>query len=245
MAEVSGSGGSGTGGAEVTGSEIVSEAEKFAGYPYVYGAAGPTSFDCSGLVQYTLEQLGWQDVPRTSEEQWAWVNRIGADKVGPGDLVFAQFPGDNASPGHVGVYVGNGRVISAQDPALGVGYSSLASWEPNIVGYGHVPASNITATGTGATGGGGGDGSVIPAALSGALSGLYAGLTGQSDSFAGTDPLTAIGAGITALATEFESANKILTWLTLPSNWTRIFAGVLGAGLLGGGIYMLTKEAGT
>lgn len=120
---------------------IVTEMEKFIGDAYVLGGEGPKTFDCSGLVKYSLEQLGYKNVPRTSEEQWGWVKKISKADLQPGDLVFAQFPGDDASPGHVGVYVGNGNVLSAQDPSLGIGYSSLASWGSAVVGYGRVPGS--------------------------------------------------------------------------------------------------------
>lgn len=125
----------------VSGQSIVTEVEKFAGYPYVYGDTGPSAFDCSGLVQYVLTQLGIKGVPRTSEQQWAWSQHIPKNKLQPGDLVFAQFPGDNASPGHVGVYTGNGRVLSAEDPAQGVGYATLSQWQGSIVGYGRVPGT--------------------------------------------------------------------------------------------------------
>lgn len=135
----------------ITGSQIVAEVEKFKGDAYVYGAAGPSSFDCSGLVQYVLQTLGVGNVPRTSEDQWNWVTKISEAQLQPGDLVFAQFPGDNASPGHVGVYTGNGQILSAEDPASGVGYSSLASWAGNIVGYGRVPTSTQTASTTALT----------------------------------------------------------------------------------------------
>jgi hypothetical protein len=130
----------------ISGASIVAEVEKFAGDAYVYGASGPSTFDCSGLVQYVLSTLGVQNVPRTSEAQWSWVTQISAAQLQPGDLVFAQFPGDNASPGHVGVYTGNGQVLSAEDPAAGVGYSSLASWGSNIVGYGRVPDTSTSAS---------------------------------------------------------------------------------------------------
>jgi cell wall-associated NlpC family hydrolase len=133
----------------VSGNAIVSEVEKFVGDPYVYGAEGPTSFDCSGLVQYVLTKLGVPNVPRTSEAQYAWADKISASDLAPGDLVFAQFPGDNASPGHVGVYVGGGRVLSAEDPAEGVGFDTLSDWGSAIVGYGRVPNSSA---GTGTSG---------------------------------------------------------------------------------------------
>jgi hypothetical protein len=134
----------------VTGAEIVAEVKKFAGYPYVYGDKGPSAFDCSGLVQYVLTQLGVKGVPRTSEAQWGWVTKISKSQLQPGDLVFAQFPGDNASPGHVGIYTGGGQVLSAEDPAQGVGYASLSSWSGNIVGYGR-PAGLSGASGSPAT----------------------------------------------------------------------------------------------
>ena len=132
----------------VSGNAIVSEVEKFAGYKYVYGGSTPAGFDCSGLVQYVLQTLGEKNVPRTSEAQYAWATPVSKANLKPGDLVFAQFPGDNASPGHVGIYTGNGQVLSAEDPASGVGYSSLASWGNAIVGYGQAPG---TSTGTGGT----------------------------------------------------------------------------------------------
>jgi hypothetical protein len=158
----------------VSGNSIVSEVLKFAGDPYVYGASGPSSFDCSGLVQYVLTQLGVSNVPRTSEEQWAWVDKIDASQLAPGDLVFAQFPGDNASPGHVGVYVGNGEVLSAEDPQEGVGYDSLSDWGSSIVGYGRVPNSAAGSTEA-----------VTTSALGGALSipGQITGFFSDADGF--------------------------------------------------------------
>lgn len=133
---------------------IVTEAEKFVGAPYVYGGTTPKGWDCSGFVQYVLTNLGVSNVPRTSEEQWSWVTRISANQLQPGDLVFAQFPGDNASPGHVGIYVGGGRVLSAEDPALGTGYDTLADWGPNIVGYGQPPGiGSASGSNSGSSGG--------------------------------------------------------------------------------------------
>jgi cell wall-associated NlpC family hydrolase len=127
----------------ISGAQFVAEVEKFKGFPYIFGDAGPNAFDCSGLVKYALTQLGVKDVPRTSEEQYAWADKISKDQLQPGDLVFAQFAADSgsASPGHVGVYVGNGEILSAEDPAQGVGLASLSSWGSNIVGYGRVPDS--------------------------------------------------------------------------------------------------------
>jgi cell wall-associated NlpC family hydrolase len=138
--------GSGTGSATGTGlgAQIAADAKKLLGDPYVYGGTSPSGFDCSGLVQYVLNELG-VTAPRTSEEQYSWATPVSSADLAPGDLVFAQFPGDNASPGHVGIYLGGGEVLSAEDPSLGVGTSTLASWAGNIVGYGAPPSSGSSA----------------------------------------------------------------------------------------------------
>lgn len=101
-------------GGAVTGSDVVSEAERFVGTPYVWGGESPTGFDCSGLVQYVYGQLG-VTVPRTSEEQaTAGTPVAGLATAKPGDLVFfAGSDGTAASPGHVGIYVGDGMMIDA------------------------------------------------------------------------------------------------------------------------------------
>lgn len=125
---------------------IVAEANKFVGAPYVYGGTKPTGWDCSGFVQYVLTAVGTSGVPRTSEEQYAWATKVDKANLQPGDLVFAQFPGDNASPGHVGIYVGGGKVLSAEDPAHGTAYDTLDDWGSNIVGYGRPPDSSGSGT---------------------------------------------------------------------------------------------------
>lgn len=203
--------------ATLTGAAIVAEVEKFAGDRYVYGGTGPSTFDCSGLVQYVLTTLGVKGVPRDSEDQWAWVQKVSASQLAPGDLVFAQFPGDNASPGHVGIYVGNGRVLSAEDEALGVGYATLSSWSGHIVGYGRVPDASVTAdtTTTSALGGLGG----------------IVGLPLELLNFFG-DFDKALGASWGAL-----------TDLFAPSTWIRAAAGAGGLVLLIAGLWFLVKAA--
>jgi len=195
----------------ITGTEIVDEVKKFAGYKYVYGDAGPSAFDCSGLVQYVLTKLGVAGVPRTSEDQWNWVTKISANQLQPGDLVFAQFPVYNSSPGHVGVYTGNGQILSAEDPQSGVGYSSLASWGSNIVGYGRVPTSS----------GGGAQSATLTSA-----SGLP-GFSWPSE--------------ITSFFSDSQAFVDKLMWLAMPSSWLRIGAFLAGAALLLFAIYALVR----
>jgi peptidoglycan DL-endopeptidase CwlO len=98
----------------VTGSDAVAEAEKFEGTPYVWGGTSPSGFDCSGLVQYVYGQLG-VSLPRTSEEQADVGTPVASlSAAQPGDLLFfAGSDGTASSPGHVGIYVGNGQMIDA------------------------------------------------------------------------------------------------------------------------------------
>jgi hypothetical protein len=140
MAGPASSGGQlGTAGAD----KFVSVLKSLLGDPYQLGAAGPATFDCSGLVQYALEKAGVPDVPRTSEQQWAWIKQNGGQinksQLKPGDLVFSQWPGDNASPGHVQVYLGGGKVIQAPHTGAAVSISSLSADGSHIVGYGRPP----------------------------------------------------------------------------------------------------------
>lgn len=200
-----------------SGDAIVAEVKQFVGGKYVYGGTTPSGFDCSGLTQYVLTKVGIKGVPRTSEEQWAWVTKVSRDQLAPGDLVFAQFPGDNASPGHVGIYTGNGQVLSAEDPAAGIGYSSLASWGSAIVGYGRAPNSSAgtqTATLDSATSAGG----LIPNPLN-----ILSGLT----------------APFQTIATAFKDLDTILTDILNPSFWLRIGAFIAGVFFLAAGIWCL------
>ena len=198
--------------AQSLGDKIVAEVVKYAGGNYIYGGTTPAGFDCSGLVQYVLSKVGVKGVPRTSEAQYAWAQKISRSDLAPGDLVCAQFPGDNASPGHVGIYVGNGRVLSAEDPADGIGYSSLSSWGSAIVGYGRAPgASAGTQSATL-------DSSLIGNPLSG-LSGL-------------TAPFTEI-------ASVFKDLDTIILDILNPSFWLRIGAFLAGVFFLFVGIWCL------
>ncbi|MFE4646561.1 NlpC/P60 family protein [Streptomyces sp. NPDC056730] len=89
------------------------------GTPYVYGASGPSSFDCSGLTSWAYAQAG-AAIPRTSEAQANAGTRLGMSQLKQGDLVI--FYGDLH---HVGFYAGNGQVLHAPKPGASVRYESI------------------------------------------------------------------------------------------------------------------------
>ncbi|MER5930120.1 NlpC/P60 family protein [Streptomyces sp. NPDC002054] len=91
------------------------------GKPYVWGAEGPASFDCSGLTSQAWAHAG-RTIPRTSQEQWAKLPKVPLDRLRPGDLV-VYFP----KATHVAIYAGDGKVIQAPRPGAKVKVSPIAA----------------------------------------------------------------------------------------------------------------------
>jgi cell wall-associated NlpC family hydrolase len=99
---------------------VLSAAESRVGMPYVWGAAGPTSFDCSGLVQWSFRQAGIV-MPRVAADQARTGPSVPVKDLQPGDLLF--YHTDPTAPGyisHVAMYVGNGKMIQAPEPGMDV-----------------------------------------------------------------------------------------------------------------------------
>ena len=116
---------------------MLSEAEKYLGYPYVWGGSSPaTSFDCSGFVSWVVNHSGWN------------VGRLGAQGIynictrtsspRPGDLVFFKGTYDTPGVSHCGIYVGDGMMIHCGDP---ISYANLNSsyWQAHFYAYGRLP----------------------------------------------------------------------------------------------------------
>ena len=107
----------------VTAQDIINYAMQFEGYPYVWGGdSPPTGFDCSGFVQYVYAHFGI-DLPRTTFEQVNCGTPVSLSDVKPGDLVF-EMPSPEG-PNHVGIYIGNGKILDAMDPQNGVTISPI------------------------------------------------------------------------------------------------------------------------
>ena len=118
---------------------IIKEAEKYLGYPYVWGGSSPsTSFDCSGFVSWVINHSGW-DVGRLGAQGLCNIcTPVSSANIKPGDLVF--FTGTYDTPGvsHVGIYVGNNMMIHCGDP---ISYANLNSsyWQSHFYRYGRLP----------------------------------------------------------------------------------------------------------
>ena len=121
---------------------MLTEAEKYLGYPYVWGGSSPaTSFDCSGFVSWVINHSGWN------------VGRLGAQGLynictptsnpKPGDLVFFVGTYDTAGVSHCGIYVGDGMMIHCGDP---IQYANLNTsyWQSHFYAYGRYPDKEVS-----------------------------------------------------------------------------------------------------
>lgn len=120
---------------------MMKEAEKYLGYPYVWGGSSPsTSFDCSGFVSWVVNNcgVGW-NIGRLGADGLRHIcTRVSSANVKPGDLVFFQGTYDTTGASHVGIYVGNNKMIHCGDP---IQYADLGSsyWQSHFLSYGRLP----------------------------------------------------------------------------------------------------------
>jgi murein DD-endopeptidase len=117
---------------------VVNVALNQRGTPYVFGGTRPqTGFDCSGLVQYSYQQLGLH-IPRNSYEQYRLSTPVYISRLQPGDLVFFRTRGVFVS--HVGIYIGDNRFVHAPGEGRPVSIDSMDSpyWQKRLVGGGSI-----------------------------------------------------------------------------------------------------------
>ena len=120
---------------------MIREAEKYLGYPYVWGGSSPsTSFDCSGFVSWVINNCGngWSIGRQTANSLKNLCDIIPPSEAKPGDLIFFQGTYATTGASHVGIYVGNGMMIHCGNP---ISYASVESsyWQQHFYCYGRIP----------------------------------------------------------------------------------------------------------
>ncbi|GHU79846.1 conjugal transfer protein [Clostridia bacterium] len=118
---------------------MIQEAEKYLGYPYVWGGSSPsTSFDCSGFVSWVVNHSGWSMGRLTANGLMNQCAIIPPGEVRPGDLIFFQGTYDVGGASHVGIYVGGGMMIHCGNP---ISYASVTTtyWTNHFYCYGRLP----------------------------------------------------------------------------------------------------------
>lgn len=159
-----------------TGSDLVNLATRELGKPYVFGAEGPDSFDCSGLVQWAAAQLGIHLPRRATLQGNATVPVTGAPQ--PGDLVLYGTP---SLYSHVGIYIGGGRMIDAPDVGQNVKIENV---------WGHPVYHRIPGLSAGVL--------AVPAAAAASVTGMFASVAGDVRSLTMTSLIAAAGLGLVA-----------------------------------------------
>ena len=119
---------------------MIQEAEKYLGYPYIWGGSSPsTSFDCSGFVSWVINNCGngWNIGRQTANGLMSAYDIIPASEAQPGDLIFFQGTYDVAGASHVGIYVGDGMMIHCGNP---ISYASVETsyWQAHFYCYGRI-----------------------------------------------------------------------------------------------------------
>ena len=118
---------------------MLAEAEKYLGYPYVWGGASPsTSFDCSGFVSWVVNHTGWNFGRLTADGLLGVCTPVSSADARPGDLIFFQGTYNTSGASHVGIYVGNGMMIHCGDP---ISYANINTsyWQSHFYTFGRLP----------------------------------------------------------------------------------------------------------
>lgn len=212
----------------VSGADIVNQAEKYLGDRYVFGAEGPNTFDCSGLVQYVYKHFGIK-TPRTAHEQQHFGTAITRSQLRPGDLIFFSWGADKVAD-HVGIYVGNGKMINAPHTGAVVRIQT-PSWG-NAVAYRRFP---------GVVGGPATNESAITDAIKIGTGAAVDALKGSSGSLTAQllAPLVNIASGVAEIGGVAQTIGRAF----LPSNLMRAACGVLGTIFLLFGLFFMAREA--
>ena len=118
---------------------MITEAEKYLGYPYVWGGSSPsTSFDCSGFVSWVINHSGWNVGRLGAQGLYNICTPVSTSQVQPGDLIFFVGTYDTAGVSHVGIYVGGGMMIHCGSP---ISYANVNTtyWQSHFYSFGRLP----------------------------------------------------------------------------------------------------------
>ena len=225
------------------------------GAPYVWGATGPNTFDCSGLTSWAWKQAGVQ-LPRTSQQQAKFGTAVSPKNIKPGDLVTSNWGSGPSS--HVALYVGGGRVIHAPRPGKGVTVAKLdENYRSKVDAIRRVPGASYAGVDKAdfelpdlPTPGEiwewekGWSKKLLGGDLGGALEDLGEGALGLNNAVMApfqmmADQLMTIGKAMLSVGQFAEFLLK----LALPSTWVRIACGALGTLTLFLGLFFLVREA--
>lgn len=118
---------------------MLKEAEKYLGYPYVWGGASPaTSFDCSGFVSWVINHSGWNFGRLTAEGLRQKCARVSPSNAKPGDLIFFEKTYNTPGASHVGIYVGNNMMIHCGDP-IQYAHTDSSYFSAHFMQFGRLP----------------------------------------------------------------------------------------------------------
>ena len=109
------------------GQQMVDFAMQFNGYPYVWAGNTPSGFDCSGFTQYVVQNVLGYDITHSTDIQAGYGTSVAWGEWQPGDLLFFVGTGGGGFISHVGIYIGDGQMIHAENPGTGVRISSVYS----------------------------------------------------------------------------------------------------------------------
>ena len=118
---------------------MIAEAEKYLGYPYVWGGSSPsTSFDCSGFVSWVINHSGWNVGRLGAQGLYNICTPVSSAQAKPGDLIFFKGTYDTPGVSHVGIYVGGGMMIHCGSP---ISYTSINTnyWQAHYFSFGRLP----------------------------------------------------------------------------------------------------------
>jgi hypothetical protein len=210
--------------------DVIAAAQSRIGRPYAWGATGPDSFDCSGLMVWAYKKAG-VSLPRTSQAQATYGTAVKAADIRPGDLVTSDWGLGPSS--HVAMYIGGGKLIHAPGTGQKVKVANFdATYRSKVNAIRRVPGGRLD---------GAEDAGFDLPDLGDILPDFGEGL---ADSLLG--PVRAVGEQLAGMAASLLHVGKFaefLLKLALPSTWVRIVCGLLGGAVLLLGLGFLIREA--